>query len=312
MGVVGGRLSDNEWARSRWKRYADHCLAALDPFRRQRIAAGAQFALSNLVAYRRAENQATIRSLCRSVYLGDDMALSFVLGRYKMYVDSTDVGLSGHLLLDGYWEMWVTEAMARLIKPGMVVADIGANPGYYTVLMGELVGSTGWVHAFEPNPPIVERLRRNVSINGGYRRTTIHQIALGERNGEAEMFVPVSEPKNARIVTGPRDGSIAVPICRLDSLEGLDRLDVIKVDVEGAEEGLWRGMDGILNANRSLTIFLEFTADRYADAGRFVDDILARNFSLSLIGHDGRIVALDKTRLLALPRNQDQMLLLER
>jgi FkbM family methyltransferase len=229
-----------------------------------------------------------------------------------MYTDCTDVGLSGHLLIDGYWEMWVTEAMARVIKPGMVVADIGANLGYYTLLMGELVGSTGWVHAFEPNPPIAEHLRRNVGMNSAHRRTTVHQIALADRNGEAEMFVPVGQPKNATIMTGARADTIAVPLRRLDSFENLDRLDAIKIDVEGAEEAVWRGMEGILGGNRSLTIILEFAADRCVDPGRFIDDMLDRNFSLSLIGHDGRIVALDKTALLALPGNQDQMLLLER
>jgi hypothetical protein len=97
-------------------------------------------------------NEATIRSLCHSAYLGDNTALCRVLGRYKMYVDSQDFGLSPHLMLDGYWEMWVTEALVSLVRPGMVVADIGANLGYYALLLADLVGDAGMVHAFELTP----------------------------------------------------------------------------------------------------------------------------------------------------------------
>lgn len=305
--------SDGAWAKNRWKRRLRHYLSHLDFAERQQTAAGELFPLSRLLTHSRPKNEALIRSLCRSVYLGDSRAICRVLGRYKMYVDSQDVGLSSHLMIDGYWEMWVTETMARLIKPGMVVADIGANLGYFTLMMGDLVGPAGWVHAFEPNPPIVERLRHSVSINEGYQRTTVHQVALADHDGEAHMFVPTSEPKNASLVTHPDPAcTIPVPVRRLDSLEGMDRLDFIKIDVEGAEEALWRGMDRLLGSDRPLTILLEFAAVRYADPERFIDDILRRKFSLSLIQFDGRATTLDKAALLSLPRDQDQMLLLQR
>ncbi len=73
-----------------------------------------------------------MRALCESAYLGDETALCRVLGRYKMFVDTSDNSLSPHLMLDGYWEMWLTEALARAIRPGMTVVDVGANLGYFT------------------------------------------------------------------------------------------------------------------------------------------------------------------------------------
>jgi len=230
-----------------------------------------------------------------------------------MFVDSEDVGLSACLLMDGYWEMWVTEAMARFIKPGMVVADVGANLGYFTLLMGELVGPAGWVHAFEPNPAVAELLRRSVNMNIGQRRTTVHEVGLSDNEGEAILCVPRLEPKNATFAARHEGGrDIPVQLRRLDSFVELDNLDFIKIDVEGHEEATWRGMDGLLKRVRPLTILLEFAADRYQDPGGFIDLILSYGFSVSLLAHNLRLVALDKPGLLALAGNEDQMLLLRR
>jgi FkbM family methyltransferase len=288
-------------------------MARFDPVRNSRLAGGTLFEISQLLTHPRTKNEAIIRSLCRNAFLGNGTSLCSVLGRYKMFVDSDDVGLSAHLLMDGYWEMWVTEAMVQLVKPGMVVADVGANLGYFAVLMGELVGPTGWVHAFEPNPAIAERLRRSVNSNFGQRCTTVHQVGLSDHDGEATLSVPPLEPKNATLAARHDGGAdITIPIRRLDSFPELDKVDFIKIDVEGHEEAVWRGMEGLLARGRPLTILLEFTADRYHDAGGFIDLILSHGFSLSLLSHDDRLAALDKEGLLALPRGQDQMLLLQR
>lgn len=308
---VGGGTTNREpqgpsgrlrWKRN-WRRYALHYLARFDPFRNQSLAGGTPFEISQMLTHPRARNQAIIRSLCRNAFLGNATSLCSVLGRYKMFVDSEDVGLSAHLLIDGYWEMWVTEAMTQLIKPGMVVADVGANLGYFTLLMGDLVGHKGWVHAFEPNPAVAELLRRSVNVNSGQPRTTVHEVGLSDQEGEATLSVPHREPKNATFAARHEGGAeITAQLRRLDSFAELYNLDFIKIDVEGHEEATWRGMDGLLKQGRPLTILLEFAADRYQDPGSFVDLMLSSGFSLSLLAHDHRPVALDKQSLLALER----------
>lgn len=65
----------------------------------------------------------------------------------------------------GYYEEDETRAISQLVRPGMTVLDIGANIGYYTLLMADLVGPLGRVHAFEPNPTMVVRLRCNIAQN---------------------------------------------------------------------------------------------------------------------------------------------------
>jgi len=319
--IVGGGSAASEArtspapmaGRPDWRRNLRRHLARFDPVRNARLAAGSPFDISQLLTHPRSQNEAIIRSLCRNAFLGNATSLCSVLGRYKMFVDSDDVGLSAHLLMDGYWEMWATEAMARFIKPGMVVADVGANLGYFTVLMGELVGESGWVHAFEPNPAMAELLRRSVNMNVGQRRTTVHAAGLSDQNGEAILCVPPREPKNATFAARHEGGlEISVPLRRMDSFAELATVDFIKIDVEGAEEAMWRGMDGLLKQGRPLTILLEFASVRYADPAGFIDLMLSDGFSVFLLTHDHQLTPLDKEGLLALAGDQDQMLLLRR
>lgn len=281
--------------------------------RRQGEAQGAIFDIWALRAGDRWRHEAVIRGLCQSAYLGDRIALCRVLGRYKMYVDTTDIGIASHLMLDGYWEMWNTEAVVGLVRPGMTVLDVGAHCGYFSVLMGDLVGPQGRVFAFEPNPPIAELLRRTVAINGHERRTSVHEVALGERQGMASLAVPEHEPKNAHIVPGMMlDGTVRVPLVRADQISGTLKADFIKIDAEGAEQMIWRGLAGILAQQRPLTILLEFTSARYPDAAGFLDEILAHGFSLSEVDLERGIEPRTREDVLTSSPIDDQMLLLSR
>lgn len=150
---------------------------------RLRRALGRHFNIWQLLEAPRAENVAEIRALCRTVAFGRDTALTRVLGRYQMFIDTRDNTISPHLVLEGYWEMWVTEAMLRVIRPGMTCLDIGANLGYFSVLMADLVGPTGRVLAFEPNLDMASRARRSLSING-MSWATLHEVALGGHDGD--------------------------------------------------------------------------------------------------------------------------------
>lgn len=139
-----------------------------------------------------------IRAACRTAYLGRQQALARILGRYKIYVDTRDIGISSHLMMDGYWEMWVTEEMMRNLRRGAVVADIGANLGYFTLLMADLTGSDGHVMSFEPNPDLASLVRKSVEINGFAGFTDFYDCGLGGAAGWAMVDARSDQPGGGR------------------------------------------------------------------------------------------------------------------
>ncbi len=275
---------------------------------------GMLFDLARLRDRPRVKNEAAIRLLCSNAYLGQSTSLCRVLGRYKMFADTTDVGLSSHLLIDGYWEMWVTEAMLGFLRAPMVAIDVGANLGYYTLLMADLVGPAGRVHAFEPNPLIRRRLAQSVAVNGFGRRTTVHGAPLSDRAGETvRLVVPEGEPKNAHILPD-RPGAVgmALQTTTIDTVVGDGPVDFIKIDAEGAELAIWHGMRRLLDRRQSLAIFLEFNPARYADAPGFLADIRAQGFQVAAIDPLAGVVPVSDASILAAPNQEDWMLVLAR
>lgn len=180
----------------------------------------------------------------RSQYLGSNKLLCQILGQFKFFVSGDDVGLASHLLFDGFWEFWLTKFFANHIKPGDTVIDVGANLGYYSVLAADLVGPEGHVVAVEPNPAIFQLLTQSMRVNGFAGRCDLRNIALGgsEKPKTLPFFVPNGEPKNGRFL---QDGETPEQLNRHGEVfevktgtldpGNLDRVDLIKIDVEGAE-----------------------------------------------------------------------------
>ncbi|MGG5812000.1 FkbM family methyltransferase [Falsiroseomonas sp. CW058] len=271
-------------------------------------------ALADLAAGRGAVS-AAIRARCHNVPLDAHTVLSRVLGRYKMLVDSRDLGLAPHLMLDGFWEYWTTAFVARRLRPGQVAWDVGANLGYFSVLMADAVGPAGRVTAFEPNPRLALLAERNLALNGMADRAAVIRAAVTARSrGTLRFRAHLDDPKNGRLVE-PGEAEpvemlevmeVAVSTLRLDDMED-PRVDFIKVDVEGAEEAVWAGMQGVLDANPGITVLLEFNALRCREPARLVAEMTAR-FALRELRLDGRVRPVDANEMLG--RREDTMLVL--
>ena len=122
--------------------------------------------ISSIANLSRQEFESTCTHFTEHAYLGDHLLLCKVLTKYKMYVDTRDLGIAPHLIMDGFWESWLTQCLATKVKPGFVCMDIGANLGYYSLLMSELSGHTGRTIAIEPNPAMVRLMRFSEFVHG--------------------------------------------------------------------------------------------------------------------------------------------------
>jgi FkbM family methyltransferase len=274
------------------------------------------FDISDLQRQNRLRNENTIRSLSQCVAVSATQALTRVLGCYKMYVDPSDFGLSPHLMLDGFWEMDTTEVVVQLLRPGMVAADVGANVGYFTMLMAGLTGPSGRVLAFEPNPSMAERIVRSASLNGMSDRIEVYPVALSNRNEAVCYVMPSDEPKNAYILPFENNevpsGAVVIDAERLDSRLQWADIEFLKIDAEGAEEKIWEGASGLRAMDKLKILILEFQPGRYADPRAYLNRIMDWGFSLSLIDQRHGLVPTTAEAITSGNPDRDVMLVFQR
>lgn len=280
-----------------------------EPGRGQRMQV---LSLESIARMSRPEAEDAIRARVQTVYLGDNRLLTRILGGPKLFLSTQDLGFAGHVMMDGFWEMWLTQFFARIVKPGMTVIDVGANAGYYTVLFGDAVGRQGRVIAVEPVPATLSLLRQSVALNGHASYTRIADVALGkEPAGEVLMILPEGEPKNATVVPNERPGAFRVPSTNLDTLaRDLDRVDLIKIDAEGAEEDIVAGMQELLARHRP-NVLLEFNAARSRDASGFVAHLRQRFERMQQLDFQGVLQPISDRVLLDTTSGEDILLFLE-
>lgn len=236
------------------------------------------------------ELRAGCRNACQTAYLGDNTILCRILATHLLYGDTRDVGIVPHLCLNGFWEPWVTLTMIRTIRPGWHCLDVGANHGYYTVVMSSIVGSSGRVVALEPNPRLVELLRKTLDSNSFSDQAVAMDKAVSDRAGEMVQFVvPQGRTGHAslRSHASATDQVLQVETVTVDQLTAeWPQVNLIKIDVEGAEEAVWRGMRETVRRNKDIVIVMEFGASRYPNSRAFLEEILAEGFILRYIDFD--------------------------
>ena len=151
----------------------------------------------------------------------------------------------------------------KIVPAGAVTVDVGANRGLYT---RELAKLSKHVLAFEPSQEMATLLRRTSAAN-----VTIHEIALSDRNGDAELFIPQSEDGLVHglaslepqiNVPGKRILSAQVPMARLDSVVE-QNVAFVKIDVEGHELNVLNGATGLIE--RCQPVFLVEAEDRHRE-----------------------------------------------
>ena len=164
-----------------------------------------------------------------------------------------DETIGRELLRQNIFDIGMSETAWRLLAPGAVAVDVGANIGYTTSLFAMRCGVRGAVEAFEPHPRIVERLKRNIAEiarASGAAPVRLHACALGDREAVVQLLEPEAFGYNegtARIGSEPSGASgFNVEMRRLDSSLGERHVTLLKVDVEGFEPEVIAGAEGLL------------------------------------------------------------------
>lgn len=169
----------------------------------------------------------------------------------------------GGPLLSGTFETHELAFVGRFLQPGMIVLDVGAHHGLYTLLASKLVGSRGKVVAFEPSPRERRALRLHLMLNL-CRNVTIQGLALGNENADANLFVVEGRQTGCNSLRPPdvfgATSPIRVRVTRLDhwlDSQKIAQVDFIKLDVEGAELDVLRGAQRLLDRRPRPVILAE-------------------------------------------------------
>lgn len=190
-------------------------------------------------------------------------------------IDLRDYVTAYQMVFLGSYEPVETALVRAIIKPGDVVVDVGANIGYFTVLMGNIVGPSGCVFAIEPDDANFELLTDNVKRNGLGGNTILKRIAAGGTNGNLRLYKSRVNFGDHRVWTshihssGEREREFAsVGVIPLDSLVGSDRrIDFVKIDVQGYEPAVIAGLTRAFSERRISAMLVEFWPAGMTGAG---------------------------------------------
>ncbi|MFJ8826172.1 FkbM family methyltransferase [Streptomyces sp. NPDC102467] len=197
----------------------------------------------------------------------------------RFALDTQDL-IQRYLYLFGVWEPHMTRWLETRLRPGDVLVDVGANIGVFSVLGSRLVGSTGRVVAVEASPTFHRRLVRHAELNHcdniravntavSDARRTLTFVLASSRNMGANSIVPYDGPAESTFETE------AVPLADVLKPEEVSGARVIKIDVEGAEGSVVRGLAPLLGDLRpDAEIAVEVTPERMEQLGDSADELL--------------------------------------
>lgn len=192
-----------------------------------------------------------------------------------MHLDPTDaLGLRTNKV----FEKFETELVKKEIKNGDIVLDIGANIGYFSLIFSQIVGASGRVIAFEPDPNNFALLRKNVEINN-LKNLTLIQKAVSNVSKPISFYLCDYNHAQHRIYPSSRcNETITVESTTIDEYisgkEFYNKINFVKMDVEGAEYDVLEGMEKTLKSNPTLKILCEFSPKQIREHGLKPEDIL--------------------------------------
>ena len=220
-------------------------------------------------------------------------------------LDAQDSYFTQGVIVAGDYEPWETGFFTALLQEGMTVIDVGAHVGWYTLLAAKAVGPNGRVFAFEPEPMNYQFLARNVAVNRCLNVETVRK-AVSDHCGQSTLVLSASNPGGHYLETGRHQpGSIVVHTTTLDVFfePYPNPIHLLKLDAEGAELLVWRGMRQLLRRHGELRIMMEFSPAPLTRHGGSAEMLLAEYRLAGFVPHrideiHRRLIPTDLTDLL--------------
>jgi FkbM family methyltransferase len=209
------------------------------------------------------------------------------LDGYRMYVRLDDWAVGARIAVNRVHEKHVTGEISRYFKPGMVLVDVGANIGYYTLLAASLLDGTGQIHAFEPGAGNYNLLQMSVAKNG-FKNIRLYPNAVADKIG----VVGLNMDDSNGMITQAASAACAyqVQAVTLDhTLRDASRIDLLKIDVEGAEGLVLKGAEQLI-ARHHPVIFTEF----FPPAIEFTSGMTGQQFLDRIRSHGYELYVIDK------------------
>jgi FkbM family methyltransferase len=209
-------------------------------------------------------------------------------------------------------ERGVARLLRRLVREGDVFFDLGANFGFYSSYVLPLCGNSGAVHSFEPNLCLIPHLRQLGEVNDNYGGIHLNVVAVGKESGRSLPLYGSDRIGSSSLYPHKwlnRDTAIVVPVVTIDEYvreKGIKRIDVVKIDIEGAELDALEGMEETFRVCPPKLIVCELTlmgehnsnrrrstevprASSAADPRQVADFLKERGYELWGIADDGRL-----------------------
>ena len=214
---------------------------------------------------------------------------------YTLAISASDSSIAYNLLTLGCYESYESSLFLDAVAGRHDVIDIGAHVGYYTLMAANAIRHTGTVWAFEPHPANFALLRDNIESND-LSNVFATNAAASDSPGRASLFVAQDGNTGGHSLAAKpgRSKSIEVRLVRVDDVVPPGtRISVVKIDAEGSEVEVLRGMRRVLTENRPL-LFAEFFPAAMARAGHDPQEFLAQ---LESYGYDLAVIDRDQERV---------------
>ncbi len=240
--------------------------------------------------------------LARFNIVGEKVGRVLVLRGRPVKVDGHLVYLAGRAgpsiafsteLLSERYEQEIAKILKESLRPGMYVLDVGAHVGCHALLAARLVGPEGRVYAFEPSPDNFALLQKNIALNGYKNIVPVHK-AVAEKTGTVSFHLSAEGNDRNSIYASSRAAHLSktleVPTLSLDDFleqKGWPQIHFVKIDVEGAEPLVLRGMTKLLQRSSELKLIVEFAPACIQESGcapvSFLEELASHEFHIHVL-----------------------------